>query len=219
MIAFFGGTFDPFHLGHLHLAKEILKAYPITKFYFVPASQNPLKQLGPIASNAQRLQMIKCALKELADDRVSVLESELERSGKSYTLLTVQELQKKHTEEIIMVLGDDAFQNIEQWFEPKKLLESVHCIIIERDPKLKVNVSEILRNLHISIHEKLTNKITHSDNFRWIENKNICALPFSATQIRKDIEECWKKKALAHPPPGLQHCVWQVVKDNHLYAR
>lgn len=218
MIAFFGGTFDPIHLGHIHLAKELLHFYPFSKFYFVPNQQNPLKE-EPSASNSLRLKMLQAALQDAEESRFEILENELKREGKSYTLHTLEELKKTTTEEIVLILGDDAFRKMESWFEPKKILESVHCIIVERESNCLLNVSEILRNLHISIHEETANRITHSSNFRWIEKKNISALPFSSREIRKNIEECWNKKDLALIPSGLQHSVWQVIKDNHLYAR
>lgn len=219
MIAFFGGTFDPFHLGHLHLAKEVLKKYSFSKFYFIPAHQNPLKDPAPHASDPMRIAMLRAAIQEIQDPRIAVWEGELRRPGKSYTLDTVLELKKETEEELVMILGSDVFRGLPKWHMPEKLLKNVHCVIVEREANCDVNVGEILRSLHISFEEKTRNYFTQSDNFSWIEKINISALPFSSSGLRKEIKECWNKKDLAHPPPGLQHSVWQVIKDNQLYAR
>ena len=61
-IALYGGAFDPVHRAHLALAEHALASGRVEEVVFIPAAQSPLKLHGPIASDAQRLAMLKLAV-------------------------------------------------------------------------------------------------------------------------------------------------------------
>ena len=132
MIILFGGSFDPIHDGHLHLARKILELYSPEKLYLVPAKRNPLKEKTGASGDA-RLEMIRLALKEFDDERVAALDWELKRAEPSYTLLTVQQLLSTGASEIAVVMGNEVFASLPQWHEPRKLLEFANIIVVTRD--------------------------------------------------------------------------------------
>ncbi|HXF28701.1 MAG TPA: adenylyltransferase/cytidyltransferase family protein, partial [Chlamydiales bacterium] len=78
-IGIFGGTFDPIHLGHIAMAIFLKEAHKLDHVFFVPAGQNPHKTQQKITDASHRLQMVKRALKGVAD--CSILTLELERKG------------------------------------------------------------------------------------------------------------------------------------------
>ena len=218
MIGFLGGSFDPIHDGHLHLATTLLKKYSFEKFYFVPAKKNPLKN-DTSASGEMRLKMVQAATIELSDPRIAVLDWEINRKAPSYTLTTVEELQKKEQKEIVLILGNEVFSELPKWHEPEKLLEAAHCVVVNRDDKTPFLPMEILEKLHISnAHFTSENRVIHSETSRWIESVKINPLPFSATQIREDLKEQWNKNELQNPPRGIRRSVWLLIKDYHLYS-
>ena len=61
-VAFFGGTFDPIHRGHLRLASAAADAFALDRVLFAPVGNQPLKAKLPAASFADRLEMTRLAL-------------------------------------------------------------------------------------------------------------------------------------------------------------
>ena len=88
-IGFFGGTFDPFHRGHLAMAKAAAEALHLHHVSFVPTSQNPLKGNAPCATDRQRVEMIQLGI--ASNPLFGLWDGELERDGPSYTIDTVEQ--------------------------------------------------------------------------------------------------------------------------------
>lgn len=125
-----GGTFDPIHYGHLRPAQEVLHALNLAEIRFVPAANPPHRQ-PPIASAAQRLQMVQLAVAGIpgfnADDR------ELTRGGISYTVLTLQSLRQEFAHRpLCLLMGLDAFEKIETWHQWQTLFELAHVVVMTR---------------------------------------------------------------------------------------
>ena len=62
-IGFFGGTFDPIHIGHIHLALQMLEIHHLDQVVFCPASVSPYKQGSPPQVAAKhRQKMVELAI-------------------------------------------------------------------------------------------------------------------------------------------------------------
>ncbi len=130
MIGILGGTFDPIHYGHLRPAQEVMDALALDEVRFIPAAQPPHRPL-PVASAAQRLAMVRLGCEEFpgftVDDR------ELARSGPSYTVDTLESLRAEVGQRpLCLLLGTDAFSDIEHWHQWQQLPELAHLIIMQR---------------------------------------------------------------------------------------
>jgi len=89
-IGLLGGTFDPIHLGHA----QILKAL-IDQIALIPTGEPWMKPEKPVASAKQRLEMCQVALEDLSEElqeKVFLLDIEVERKGPTYTFDTLQSL-------------------------------------------------------------------------------------------------------------------------------
>jgi nicotinate-nucleotide adenylyltransferase len=130
MIGIFGGTFDPIHLGHLHVATELLKKLSLEKIIFLPVG-TPAHRSPPVASAKQRLAMIRLALAD--NPKFAVDEHELEKNSPSYTVdsLAYFKAQYPHSD-LAFIMGADAFAHFTQWHEWKRILTLCTLIVVNR---------------------------------------------------------------------------------------
>jgi nicotinate-nucleotide adenylyltransferase len=129
-IALLGGTFDPVHYGHLRFADDVRRALGLSEVRLVPAGDPP-HRAGPTASAADRLAMLRLAVGEFPC--LVVDERELHRTGKSYTVLTLEELRREHPQApLLLLLGADAFQGLPSWHRWRDLLGLAHLVVVER---------------------------------------------------------------------------------------
>lgn len=176
-----GGTFDPIHNGHLHLAIETQKALDIEEIRLIPVQQPPHRQT-PHASPKQRLNMIELAIADLkgivADDR------ELQREGISYTIDTVKSLRNEFEQiPIALIIGMDAFQTLNSWRDWSSILDYVHIIIADR-PGNPAHLSNLeLEDFYLQYRSE-----NHSDALQMpagqILKFDIPMMDISSTQIR-----------------------------------
>lgn len=217
MIGIYGGTFDPIHLGHIHLLKELLKTDLFTKIILVPAKQNPLKPLPSQISTPMRVKLIETALEELGDSRINLWEGELKRSGLSFMKDTLQELQEKYREELGLILGNEVFADLPKWREPKQVLNLANIVVVQRTTS-QINILSTLLQCGILDANEEDSLIRYAENSRWVKTIKINALPFSSTELRETLAKAWKTGDLTQVPQGIQRSVWLLIKENQLYA-
>jgi len=131
----FGGTFNPVHLGHLRAALEVKEGFVLEEIFLIPAALPPHKIPGVVADAGDRLHMLNLALDDTAG--LSVSDVELKRSGPSYTIDTVKHFKSTLPEksQIYLIMGLDAFLEIDSWRSYEELLEQVPIIVINRPKK------------------------------------------------------------------------------------
>lgn len=126
-IGLMGGTFDPIHLAHLHIAEEAREAFGLDRVLFIPAAQPPHKQGKKIASAVQRIAMVELAI--AGNPHFELSRMEMERQGPSYSWLTVQELRAKHPDWVLyFITGSDSINDLPTWNHPKELVGACHFI-------------------------------------------------------------------------------------------
>src|SRR5688500_13146741 len=110
-IAFYGGTFDPVHCGHITVARRLLELFRLDEFVFLPAFQAPHKTDTKPTSAFHRFAMLSLATLEETRMRVSTLE--LEHAEKRYTVDTLPEVINKFpSAEVFFVMGADSWADI-----------------------------------------------------------------------------------------------------------
>jgi nicotinate-nucleotide adenylyltransferase len=138
-IAFFGGTFDPIHRGHLRIAAAAAEAFRLDRVLFAPVGQQPLKMEGPFASFADRLEMVRLAVTadrdEGGDPRfvASSLDAPREDGGPNYTVDTLASLVLEDpSAALFVVAGADSFLDLRRWRSPDRLLAMAEWIVVSR---------------------------------------------------------------------------------------
>lgn len=128
-IGILGGTFDPPHLGHLWLATLAAEALQLDRVLFMPAAQPPHKRRQEISGATDRLLMTRLAIADNRDFELSAIE--MERPGPSYTVDSVEELQRQvgARTSLYLVMAADSLSQIETWREPDRLLSLVEWVV------------------------------------------------------------------------------------------
>jgi nicotinate-nucleotide adenylyltransferase len=130
-LGIFGGSFDPVHNAHLALARACQRQAALDELWFIPTSVQPLKQKGPVATNAERLEMLHLAIRGEPSWRVSTLE--IDRGGMSYTVDTLRELNEKLPDAILFFLmGADAVRDVPHWREPAEIFRLATPLVVRR---------------------------------------------------------------------------------------
>ncbi|HEY83213.1 MAG TPA: nicotinate-nucleotide adenylyltransferase [Dehalococcoidia bacterium] len=131
-IGVLGGTFDPVHNGHLVVAEVVKDKLSLAEVIFVPAGQPWLKADRPITPAEHRLQMLRLALADKPDFKISTME--IERPGPSYTVDTLTELRRQlgDEDELFFILGRDNLAQLPQWHDAPRLIELCYLVAVPR---------------------------------------------------------------------------------------
>ena len=154
-ILIFGGTFDPPHKGHIELPVRVRDELERRGscpgrgwLLYVPAARSPLKADSPVASDKDRLEMLRLALAESQTPRASIWTDELDRAAAasragqtpppSYTVETLGRLrawldvQNLGGVELRLLIGADQALSFERWRQPRDILRLAKPAVMAR---------------------------------------------------------------------------------------
>jgi len=159
-----GGTFDPFHHGHLHPVLAARETMEWDRIIYVPAYRQPFKTERDTASGLDRFAMAVIATEEHDDVFVSKLE--LERGEISYSVDTLEALHDEYRDaQFDWIIGDDNLAELHKWRNLDRIFELAGFVVLTRD---RAEMPESLKNRAI----------------RFARNATV---PVSATEIRRRI--------------------------------
>ncbi len=151
-VGLFGGSFDPFHNGHLSMIEGALKA--VDKVVVIPSARNPFKRGKILNAAPYRYYMTVDAVKKFGD-KVIVSDIEFFIPGISYTLNTIKALLKDNrindlvdsdNVELFWICGSDILPSFDKWYEPDEILSIVNLLVARRpgqDDDFEVQVKRI----------------------------------------------------------------------------
>ena len=219
-IGLFGGTFNPIHNGHLRAAQEVKSGFNLDQVYLIPAAVPPHKTSGMVASADDRLQMINLAIADLPG--ITATDVELKRPGPSYTIDTVRHFKRtlKRVSRIFLIMGLDAFLEIDTWKSYKELLEQIAFIVIARPTEAHPDAKQGWKILEDYFKSTLPAEyeLSAGGNIYMAKGKqpiylcDVSALDISSTVIREKVKE---KKTIENwvPTP-----VAEYIRLKGLYA-
>jgi nicotinate-nucleotide adenylyltransferase len=132
IVALFGGTFDPVHLGHTGVADAAAAQIRAERLIFIPAKCSPLKGFFPHASDEERLTMITLAI--AGRNNFTVSDCELKRPAPSYTLDTVRQFKREYgrATSIHWLLGADSIEDLVHWHRIRELMDECNLTTMLR---------------------------------------------------------------------------------------
>lgn len=129
-IGVFGGTFNPPHNGHVHLAATLTRELRLNRVLIIPSNLPPHKQAQMLASGQDRLRMCRLAFPSTPFE-VSAIE--LARGGKSYTYDTLRALHAENSgAELYLFMGTDMLLSFHQWYRPQGILQLCRLCVAAR---------------------------------------------------------------------------------------
>jgi nicotinate-nucleotide adenylyltransferase len=130
-IGILGGTFDPIHNGHLHIAQQVREKLSLDKVILIPAGVPPHKRAQMLADGRHRYAMAIIACHNLRDLEVSDIE--VRKRGISYTVDTVRLMKAKMPDsEFYLILGSDAASEFHTWYKAEELVREVVPVVVFR---------------------------------------------------------------------------------------
>lgn len=140
-----GGTFDPIHLGHLHMAEAIYEQIALEQIIFIPAFVPPHKLGQDYAPAEHRFAMTELAVRSY--EHFSVSDMELRRSGVSYTIDTLRELHREYPgKKLYFIIGADSVAQLHTWNSIEEMLELATFVAAGR-PGYEDVMDEVVRHL------------------------------------------------------------------------
>ena len=217
-IGLLGGTFNPIHSGHLHIAEAVQKKLHLDRILFIPSGNPPHKKEQAIPPAEHRLEMTRLALLNRPD--FELCDIEVKRPGKSYSVETVAELKRRYpNDRLFFIIGTDAFCDLPTWREPERLLTLCDFVVVSRPghpfssppslPSLQNIDPRTLQELDRREGGIATFPITPQTAIHFV---SIPPSPTSASEIRKQLAAGKEMKNLLPEP------VASYIIKNKLYG-
>ncbi len=132
-IGLLGGAFNPVHRGHLAIATYAQQALALDRVLFIPSGdRTPHKTRAALAPAHHRLAMVRQAIADIPRFTVSDIESTA--SETSYTVETIHTLRQTMQGTFWLLIGLDAFLQMESWKSVDALVSSTNIVVPSRPP-------------------------------------------------------------------------------------
>jgi len=187
-IGLFFGSFNPVHVGHMIIANYMVEHSDLDQIWMVVSPQNPHKQKKSLASEYDRLHLVKLAIGDIPHIKASNVEFKLPQP--SYTIDTLTHLTERHPDhEFSLIMGGDNLGSFHKWKNYELILER-HHIYVYRRPTYELG--------ELATHEK-------------VSILDAPLLQISASYIRAQIAESKSIKYL------VTDTVYDYLKESTLY--
>ncbi|HEX8252159.1 MAG TPA: nicotinate (nicotinamide) nucleotide adenylyltransferase [Thermoanaerobaculia bacterium] len=183
-----GGTFDPFHRGHLDPVLAVRERVNWDRVIFIPAHVQPFKQDREFASGYHRFAMVSLAIVE--HDALFASPMELERGRVSYSVETLEDLRATYPDATLdWIIGDDNLATLLEWKSIDRIFELANFVVLTRG---EYRLDDALASRVIDTAER-----PNHGAIAFAENAMI---PISSTEVRKRVRDDESIEELVPPP-------------------
>ena len=196
----FGGSFDPVHSGHIHVAQCALCEIGAEKLIFIPARRSPHKVDFPTPGQ-HRLAMIERAIEGI--EGFAVCDCELSRPEPSYTLDTVRFFRHRLGPDAVLywLIGADQLSDLENWYSIEELLKECRVSVMVRAGYAPPGFGRFEGVFSPEIIRQLERDIVRTPQ-----------IDLSSTEIRTRLASG------SVPPNALPSGVLEYIQQHHLYG-
>jgi nicotinate-nucleotide adenylyltransferase len=195
-IGIFGGSFDPIHFGHLHIAENAYHEFHLDAVIFMPAGHSPNKAEDGMTFAEDRARMTELAIADYPYFYLSRMEINAE--GTSYTYLTLSRLKERYPDwQLYFIMGADSLDYFDQWYHPEIICEKAVVLVAVRDnleqKEIQKKILEIKKLFPAEIYPLSCRKIEAS-----------------SSEIRKEVQN-------GGQPLRLPEAVADYIREHRLY--
>lgn len=152
----FGGSFNPVHKGHIHLAENIKNELELDRIILVPSGNSPHRSMAEYADGKDRLEMLKLAAQ--GKEWLEVSDYELNADRISYSIYTVEHFRRKFPEDsLFLLVGSDMLLSFDKWYKFQEILKKATLAVVSRSggdmAKLKEKAEKLSQYGEILISE------------------------------------------------------------------
>jgi nicotinate-nucleotide adenylyltransferase len=222
-IGVLGGTFDPIHLGHLHIAYRAERLFGLSHVHFVVAAAPPHKAVEKVIPFNHRYAMVALATAGFPSFLPSV--TELEPPASSFSIHTLGKLahpRRGPRPQLYFIAGEDSLQDVASWRASRELLNSYNFVFVTR-PGVRTGPAESLLPQRTVARLCDLRGVRPRDLRRKIEKEqesngnrvyliDVGALDISSTQIRGRVVS---GKRITHLVPAPIH---EYIQKLHIYG-
>jgi nicotinate-nucleotide adenylyltransferase len=132
IVGLLGGSFNPAHLGHVHISREAKKRLGLSEIWWLVSPQNPLKETKNMAPFSKRFASAKAITQKYPFIHISDFE---QRLNTRYTVDTLRQLKKHypHTR-FVWLMGGDNLASIHRWHHWQEIFKLVSILVLDRSP-------------------------------------------------------------------------------------
>ena len=186
-IGLYFGSFNPIHTGHMIIANFMAYHTGLDKVWLVVSRHDPLKASSSLLNEHHRLHLAEMAVQDEPRLRVSNIEFSLPRP--SFTIDTLTYLTEKFpTQEFVVIMGSDSFQNISRW----------------------KNYEQLIAHYPVYVYNRPGHPVTETYGAN-VQIVDAPLLEISSSNIRKWIQE---GKSIRYMVPDN---VWKYISENNYY--
>lgn len=207
-IAIFGGAFDPIHTGHLQTSISIQTHFKFDSYIFLPCKTPTIKP-PTLASNDQRVEMIKLAIQDIPNFKLDL--REIERDTPSYMVETLKSFRLEYPDtSITLIIGYDAFLSLPHWYQWEKIITLAHLLIINRNEFAHQPIPEVMQKFLEKYRSKSKTEFlnTQAGSIYLYDAGNY---EISSTSVREEINKG------ADVKNKLPYRVYEYIKSRGLY--
>ena len=225
-IGILGGTFDPPHWGHILLASYFSNLFQLDQLIWIPTG-DPWQKSPHITPAKIRYQLTEAASEELKglliqshiSTKVLVDDTEIKRTGSSYTIDTAKLLREKlgPTASIIWLMGADSFLNLPTWHDWRDLLHFINLAVANRPQHtLDINPESPIGKLLLQKQTADAKKLGEAPSGLIYFDKSL-SIDLSSTKLRQSFLQSTTINEANGKNEGVPPKVFVLIKNLGIY--
>ena len=182
-VGLFGGSFDPPHAGHAHVARTALRRAGLDRVWWLPTPGNPLKEVAGLPPLAERT----AAARTLAHHPRMVVSDLESRLGTRYTIDLVRRLPPMRPGvRFVLVIGADNWATIHRWGRWREICERLPVVVVDRPGATLKALSSPAARLYAArrLPERAARRLAATPAPAWVFLTGRRS-PLSSTALRK----------------------------------
>lgn len=220
-IAIFGGSFDPFHNGHLAIVEQFLGYFNVQYLFLIPTFCSPFKNQSTFSPQVRLAMCERIATHINAQHNTQILkvcDFEITQNRVTYSIESVRFLsQTQGVQKLYFLLGFDSFVSLAKWREIDELARRVEFVVFGRDGASEADFTHALEELCVRLDSQNLQSTQPSQK----HSKTLCAhfLPLSyhiaSSSLREDLARFGVERIIGQIPPPLH----SLLRESAIIAR